>query len=166
MPHPRPLSPPTDEPAASPPPPFGAVGPLTTRAERGRFGPGNTAALVAGEHSEAFWAAQDGARREIVDAVLQDAGHTSDDAPQALLLAAQGLAQSALLRDSAYRRLIEAGGPMTANGRTRRAFTVWLSALDRLEKHLRLVGLKRVTRRTNIAQQFAAHYVAQRDEGK
>jgi hypothetical protein len=41
---------------------------------------------------------------------------------------------------------VEAGRPMTANGRTRRAFTVWLAAIDRLEKHLRLVGLQRVSR--------------------
>jgi hypothetical protein len=33
---------------------------------------------------------------------------------------------------------------MTATGRTRRAFTVWVAATDRLERHLRLVGLKRV----------------------
>lgn len=120
---------------------------LATRDKRGRFGQGNVAALVAGEHCEAFWAAQEGARREIIDTVVRDAGHVPGDAPEALRLAAESVAQATLLRDSAYRRLVESGGPMTANGRTRRAFTVWLAAIDRLERHLRLVGLERAGRR-------------------
>lgn len=35
------------------------------------------------------------------------------------------------------------GGPLTAGGRVRRAFSAWLLATDRLERGLRLVGLKR-----------------------
>jgi hypothetical protein len=129
-------------------------GPVALRDGRGRFGQGNVAALVAGEHCAAFWAAQDDARREIVDTIVRDAGHVTADAPEALRLAAESVAQSTLLRDSAYRRLVESGGPMTANGRTRRAFTVWLAAIDRLEKHLRLVGLQRVGRPAPSLQDY------------
>lgn len=150
--------------------PMGEVGPLTLtrrqRAARGRFAVANTESVVVDKYSAAFWAAQDGARREIITSVLEDAGHRVDDAPRALRLAAEGIAQATLLRDSAYARVVEAGGPLTSNGRTRRAFNVWLETLDRLERHLRLVGLKRASRRTNIAEQFAQHHAAQREGTK
>ena len=62
------------------------------------------------------------------------------------MIAADGLAQAMLVRDSAYLRMVEAGGPLTSSGRTRRAFLVWTAALDRTEKHLRLIGLRREPR--------------------
>jgi hypothetical protein len=77
-------------------------------------------------------------------AIVEDAGHTADDAPRALLVAADGLAQAVLVRDSAFARVVQQGGPLTSTGRTRRAFQVWTAALDRVERHLRLVGLSRV----------------------
>src|SRR5262245_9946894 len=104
--------------------PIGDVGPVADRDESGRFVPGNRAALVVGARSSAFWQAHDAARREIVAAVVADAGHGMEDAPRALLLAADGIAQATLLRDAAFIRLVESGGPMTSAGRTRRAFVV------------------------------------------
>ena len=99
-----------------------------------------------GAHSAAFWLEHDAARREVAAAIIADAGHTLEDAPRALAIAAETIAQAVLIRDSAYLRLVEAGGPLAASGRVRRAFIAWCSAADRLERHLRLVGLRRVPR--------------------
>lgn len=104
---------------------------------------GNQRAMVVGARSMAFWATQKVAREAIRAAVIRDAGHAVDDAPEALQLAADGIAQASLVRDSAFDRLVASGGPLTDGGRPRRAFTVWLQAADRLERHLRLVGLSR-----------------------
>jgi hypothetical protein len=130
--------------AVSAPP--GALGPRADRSANGRFLPGNRAAILTGKDSVSFWEEQAGARREIAEAVLRDAGHTSDDAPKALELAAQGLAQAVLIRDAAFHRILESGGPLTNHGRARRAFTAWMAATDRVERLLRLCGVERRTR--------------------
>jgi hypothetical protein len=124
--------------------PFSAIGAETDRGPDGRFVANNRAALVVGQHSAAFWTAQAEARRQVRLAILADAGHTEADAPEALRLAANSIAQATLLQDSAFARLAECAGPLTSRGRARRAYTVWLTATDRLERYLRLVGLKRV----------------------
>ncbi len=116
------------------------------RCEKGHMIRDNQAALVVGHRSRRFWLQHAEAQREIRDAIITDAGHELDDAPRALTIAADGLAQAQLVRDSAYLRMVEAGGPLTSSGRTRRAFQVWTAALDRTEKHLRLVGLRREPR--------------------
>ena len=103
----------------------------------------NRLAVVTGHLSARFWRDHVQARREIVESLIVDAGHDPDNAPRALLVAVDGLAQSMLIRDSAFERVVEAGGPLTSSGRTRRAFNVWCAALDRTERHLRLIGLKR-----------------------
>src|SRR5262245_46877438 len=135
-------------------PPLGEAGRAPDRDSSGRFVRGNKVALVVGQHSRSFWNAQEAARRDIVEAVIGDAGHTPDDAPRALLLAADGIAQAMLLRDAAFLRLVESGGPMTSAGRTRRAFVVWQSAVDRRERHLRLVGLKRAPKPAPSLQDY------------
>ena len=115
----------------------------------GHLLPGNQAALVTGERSRAFWREHDEARRELREAIITDAGHDPDDAPpRALELAADSLAQAALVQGAAYHRMLEAGGPLTSAGRTRRAFAVWVRATDRLERHLRLLGLERAAKST------------------
>jgi hypothetical protein len=160
-------SPETDVDAAGfsePSEPFGAIGPVaTTRCRcgaarhqehddrcakghpwRGTAGP----ALVVGVSSVTFWREHAAARREIRAAIIADAGRTEADAPRALAIAAESIAQAVLIRDSAYLRLAEAGGPLAASGRVRRAFVAWSTAVDRLERHLRLVGLRSVPKRT------------------
>lgn len=148
---------------AGPAEPFGAVGaeagtvcrcgagPHHEHAERcaaGHVQAGNGLALVVGAHSAAFWSAEAGARRETRLAVIADAGHTESDAPKALAISAETIAQATLIRDSAYLRMAEAGGPLASSGRVRRAFGAWCAAVDRLERHLRIVGLRRVPRPT------------------
>ncbi len=136
--------------------PFGVVGPSTDRDAGGRFVSGNKAALVVGGRSAAFWNAHQQALRDIRQAVIADAGFTEQDAPCALVLAAEGIAQSALLRDSAFERLVESNGPMTSSGRTRRSFVVWQATVDRLERHLRLVGLRRAPKPAMSIAEFLA----------
>jgi hypothetical protein len=148
---------PAPDPATSPADsgaPFSAAGPVTDRDAAGRFVPGNRAALVVGARSAAFWAGLAAVRRDLVRQVIQDAGYAVDDAPKALQLAVDGLVQATLLRDSAFERVVESGGPMTSSGRTRRAYAVWLSATDRVEKHVRLVGLSRVPGRVPSLQEI------------
>ncbi len=135
--------------------PSGVVGPETGHDQQtGRFTPGNRAALVVGERSAAFWAAQESTRRDIVEAVLQDSGHTADDAPRALCIAAEGIAQAAIVRDSAFDRMVESGGPLTSKGRGRRCLTAWLAASDRLLRHLQAVGFKRVPRAIGTIEDY------------
>jgi hypothetical protein len=126
--------------------PFGPVGRRGDRGVDGRFTAGNKAALVVGVHSAEFWQAHQTALDDITREVMADAGFSPDDAPAALRVACDGLAQAVCVRDSAYQRLIEAGGPQTSSGRARRAYGIWLSASDRVEKHLRITGLRRVPR--------------------
>jgi hypothetical protein len=72
---------------------------------------------------------------------------TEAEAPQALLDAIDGLVQAVLLRDSAFARIVESGGPATLQGRRRAAFNVWLLAAGRAENHLKLLGLERRSKR-------------------
>jgi hypothetical protein len=141
--------------------PFGAVGVPTAascrcgaaahpelegRCAAGHVTSGNGLAVVVGVNSGAFWQAHHQARQDLRSAILSDAGYTTDDAPRALAIAAESIAQATLIRDSAYLRLAEAGGPLAASGRVRRAFHAWVQASDRLERYLRLVGLDRKAR--------------------
>lgn len=117
---------------------------------------GNTAAVVAGERSAQFWREHAAARRELREQILADAGHEPDDAPEALRLAADSLAQATLVQQSAYLRMIEEGGPLSSKGRARRCFDVWIRATDRVERYARLVGLKRRSRKLSTAEALAA----------
>jgi hypothetical protein len=114
-----------------------------SRCASGHVIAGNALATKIGETSAAFWNAHAEARQEIALAVVRDAGFSTQDAPRALVLAADSIAQATLIRDAAYARMVEAGGPLSADGRVRRAFLAWTAAVDRLERHLRLVGLER-----------------------
>ena len=129
--------------------PSGEVGSATDRDTAGRFVPGNKAALVVGARSVAFWKEHAAARREIRRAVLEDAGYAADaDAPRALHLLADGLAQAALVRDSAFLRMVEAGGPLTGSDRVRRVHGVWLSSLDRVLNAVRALQQSNAWRQT------------------
>lgn len=109
----------------------------------GRFTCGNTASVVVGQHGRRFWDSVSGAIAAHSAAILADLGHTPDSAPIALETAVRGLAQASALRDSAFERVAEAGGPSTLRGRQRAAFRIWVEASDRVAAHLRLVGLAR-----------------------
>jgi hypothetical protein len=100
--------------------------------------------VVVGGRSLQFWRTVTEARQAIADAVIADQGHSRTDAPKALMLLADSVAQSALLQASAFDRLCEAGGPMTSPGPTPRACAAGATAPDRLKHHLRLVGLRRL----------------------
>jgi hypothetical protein len=126
--------------------PFGAA---SGRGPDGRFQVGNTASLVVGGRSAAFWRAQAAARRALEAELMADAGFGPDDAPAALKLAVESLAQAMLIQRSAFERIGEAGGPLTIKGKGRRAFLVWLQAFDRVEQALRLIGLKRQSKPVN-----------------
>jgi hypothetical protein len=122
--------------------PSGVLGADAERDTRGRFQKGNRAAVVTGGRSTAFWAAQEAHRRAIVAEVLRDHGQAGEPS-YALRASADGLAQSTILRDSAFERLLEMGGPLTENDRHRSAFPVWQACSASVERHARLLGLER-----------------------
>ncbi len=101
-------------------------------------------AVVTASRSIVFWEQQAAYRQQVADDVIADAGiRPGDPVPRALALAADGIAQASIIRDSAFARMVEEAGPLTLHGRQRRAFLVWTAATDRVEKYLRLVGLSR-----------------------
>jgi hypothetical protein len=135
--------------------PFGAV----RRDGRGRFAVGAPGPrLIVGEHSAILWRETEDARRELSATVLRDKGYaTAANAPKALQIAVDGLAQAVIIRDSAFVRVVESGGPISASGRTRRAFVVWQVASDRVERLCRVIGLQRVpTPTASLAERLAA----------
>lgn len=136
--------------------PFGAVVSASDRDASGRFVRGNRAALVVGAQSTGFWMAHEAARRDIRRQLIADAGFGDEDAPRALQVAVDSIAQAVLLRDAAFARVVEGGGPLTSAGRARRAYAVWLTATGRVERYLRLVGLRRVPKAALTFEQAVA----------
>lgn len=121
---------------------------------RGHALKGNTRALVVGDRSLQFWQAAEATRREIVEGALADAGASLEDATKALRICADGLAQATLVRDAAFARVMESGGPLSSDGRTGRCLVAWLQASDRVEKYLRLLGLRRVPKPTETLDDY------------
>jgi hypothetical protein len=116
-----------------------------TRCARGHVLVGNGAALVTGATSVAFWTEAEAALEATAAGILADRGHGAlDAAPVALRLAARGAAQAALVRDAAYRRMLESGGPLSGSDRERGAHRVWAAASDRLLRHAQAIGFARV----------------------
>jgi len=110
---------------------------------------------LVGNDSAHFWTAVDAVRAEIRTGAIKDSGHTEIDAPRALYAVCDGLAQSVLVRDSAFERVKRAGGPLTSNDRERRAFAVWESASASVVTHARLLGLERVAKTTDLARSLS-----------
>lgn len=121
----------------------------------GRFAKGNTAALVHGQASLSFWADVNDVRSSIRRAILTDCGYDEHDAPRVLAMLADKFAQTALVGDSAFERLVREGGALTSNGRVRRVFNVWQSALDRQASLGKLIGVERRTRPVSFQEALA-----------
>ncbi len=119
---------------------------LADRCEVGHVMKSNMTAFLTGERSVQFWHEHAAARREMAEEIIRDAGFALKDAPRALRLVVESAAQAVLVRDSAYERMVEAGGALSSAGNARRCFNVWLAASDRLDRALRLVGLERKAR--------------------
>ncbi len=110
----------------------------------GRFVRGNQAATITGARSIAFWREAEAAKYELAAAVCRDLGHAGlEDAPVTVRQTALGLAQAAIVRDSAWQRLIENGGPLTGKDRERGAHRIWAGNADRVLRHTSTLGLER-----------------------
>jgi hypothetical protein len=119
---------------------------------------GNQAATVTGSRSLQFWAAADAQREQLTLGILRDRGFaTLAEAPVTLRLAAQGAAQAQIVRDSAFARLVESGGPLSGSDRERGAHKVWAAASDRLLRHVQVVGLERVAPAVPTLNDYMAH---------
>ena len=113
------------------------------RCARGHLIPGNTTSLVVGHKTKEFWKLRAPERGRLQRALVEDAGFAFDDAPVALQLAADALAQATLIRDAAFEKLAESYGPLSASGKTRQVYSVWCNAFDRADRATRLLGLRR-----------------------
>jgi hypothetical protein len=149
--------------------PSGVTGPEAERDTRGRFQRHNTAAVTHGARSAAFWRAAQAQVDAIAGSIIRDAGHSDDDAPEALRLAAFATARAALTESGTWLRMVETGGPGTSSERTRATFTRWSAAAGNTRDWLRLIGLRRVPKpapdplvalRERVARDHAAAEVA------
>jgi hypothetical protein len=115
-------------------------------------------ALNTGERSDLFWQAMAEQQRAIVVQVIQDQGFAENDAPEALRRVADTLAEAVLLKASAFQRVAEAGGPLTASDRGRRAFDVWERCAGKVITATKQLGLKRVPKpAASLADVLAQH---------
>lgn len=76
--------------------------------------------------------------------LVRDQGHADpNDAPMALRIACAALARASVLEEAIAARVAEMGGPLTSDGRVRRAHQRWEAVFDRVLSALRVVGLER-----------------------
>ena len=116
------------------------------RCARGHALKANTLALTSGARSTQFWQAAEAERQRLRRELLANKGLRELDAPAALVAVADGAAQAVLLRDGAFQRLIDSGGPMTSADRARRVFAVWATCCERAQRALQAFGLERQAR--------------------
>lgn len=102
---------------------------------RGLPGP----ALIVGATSAHFWAAAEALVAERRRAYLHQCGYREADAPRDLADISTGLAQAVLMRDSAFARIADSGGPTTIQGRTRAAYPVWKDTGDSVLRHSKAI---------------------------
>lgn len=137
----------------------------TGRDMQGRFGKGNTAALITGSRSAAFWEAAEAERQRIRTDTLSAMNVPTSEATAPELAIADGLAQSVLVRDSAFLKLQGDGGPVTTKGRARKAVDVWQTASQSAMRHAQVArGMRR--ERTFHADTLDAHLRRQQEQGQ
>lgn len=129
-----------------------ALGGLLARANerdaKGRFTRDNAAHLQTLEHSTQLRAALEPLKRELVTRVRLQLAADTDDAPETLLGVVDAYAEARLLRSSAFVRLSQLGGFMTAKGKARALLSTWAAAFDREMRAAERLGLVRRARRT------------------
>jgi hypothetical protein len=128
------------------------IGALVARGDlrdaNGRFASENTGRLLTLEHSGQLRAALEPLKSDLVARVRAQLGADSDDAPETLLGVIDAYAEARLLRSSAFVRLSQLGGFMTAKGKARALLATWGSAFDRELRAAERLGLVRRARRT------------------
>ncbi len=122
---------------------------------------GNTLALIHGARSAAFWQEHAALVRGRYEAILADQGQSDpEEAPMAMRIAVAALARASVLEEGIAQRVCELGGPLTDDGRVRRAHQRWESVFDRVMAGLRIVGLAR----TPASVPTLAQYIATRSQ--
>jgi hypothetical protein len=126
----------------------GLVARTNERDSKGRYTRDNAAHLRTLEHSTQLRAALEPLKREIVQRVRLQLAADTDDAPETLLGVIDAYAEARLLRSSAFVRLSQLGGFMTAKGKARALLSTWGAAFDREMRAAERLGLVRRARRT------------------
>jgi hypothetical protein len=111
---------------------------LPDRCARGHAKVGNQLSTIVGDHGIGFWRDNEEKQGAIVAELLSDIGYaTPDAAPLTIRITAHSLAQCHLVNKAAYRRMLEAGGPLSESGKPRRAYSVWKESNDSLIRDLK-----------------------------
>jgi len=105
---------------------------------KGHLLPGNDAAAIIGDHGARFFRDNDTQLAKIVAELLSDVGYPDPaTAPLTIRITAHALAQSHLVNNAAYRKMLECGGPLAESGKPRRAYSVWREGIDSLTRDLK-----------------------------
>jgi hypothetical protein len=126
----------------------GLIARKNKRDSKGRFGPSNAAHLGGLEYSAQLRAALEPLKRDMVQRVRVQLAADTDDAPETLLGVIDAYAEARLLRSSAFVRLSQLGGFVTAKGNARALLSTWGAAFDREMRAAERLGLVRRARRT------------------
>lgn len=124
------------------------------RDNKGRFTRDNAAHLITLENSGQLRAALEPLKLELVERVRMQLAADTDDAPETLLGVIQAYAEARLLRSSAFIRLSQLGGFMTAKGKARALLSTWGAAFDREMRAAERLGLVRRARRTQTPREW------------
>jgi hypothetical protein len=96
----------------------------TRNAQTGQFVQGGLKPGTTLAHSEVFWTAVEGIKRDLVVRVLSDLGQ---DAAEVMLGVVDAYVEARLLRQSTFLRLAEQGGPVTGKGKRRALASFYLA---------------------------------------
>jgi hypothetical protein len=139
--------------AENPVPEVAPVGPHPTDPNRnalGRYAKNNDGHTETKVYSAKEWAALAPRLHADQIEILAAKGFTEEDADPVMRYATAGLIQAKTIADHYFQYLMQAGGPVSPKGRTRRAVEGWSRAVDRVAKFSAMLGLQRQPRR--IAQ--------------
>lgn len=154
---------------AGPPSVQQIIGALVAQGDRrdanGRFTSNNTGHLQTLEHSAQLRAALAPIKADLVQRTRVQLGADDDDAPETLLGVIDMYCEARLLRSSAFVRIGQLGGFMTAKGKARALLATWASAFDRELRAAERLGLTRRARRAQSPAEWLNSLDAEEGEG-
>jgi hypothetical protein len=124
------------------------------RDERGRFTPGNVAALKHGARRSPDAPDLAEAIEDERSALVAHVGGAEALTPTLDRLV-RATARVAVLEDAAFNAMLNLGGLTTAKGKRRAIFDVWDRLDEKLAKRLDRLGLDRKTKRVTVQEHFA-----------
>lgn len=109
----------------------------------GRFTKHNAASVKTWRDSTMLKADLAPLKADLVARVYVDLGLTADEVPEVMRTCIDMWAEATILRQVAFTRLSQQGGPITNKGRTRALLATWQTAFDRELRVAERIGLER-----------------------